>query len=211
MSPRARRLARGWAGAALATSAAAVSHTVAGGQPPPPLLVLLSLALSGPLCMALAGRALSRSALALSVLLSQSLFHALFAASGTVSAPRGASHHGAAGGGPVLVLQAGPHPEHGGSVMLTAHLLAALAGYALTRHGEVAAVVLLEALRLRVRRLWRSLSSPVVARRPRAVRPGRPHALTDQSLLRPVRSHRGPPRPRRRLLLPAGPAPLPVG
>ncbi|MUN62056.1 hypothetical protein GMA12_02660 [Kocuria sediminis] len=209
MSSRARRLARGWAGAGLATSAAAASHTVAGGPPPPALLVLLSLALSAPLCMALAGRALSRSALALSVLLSQSLFHALFAASGTVSAVTDAAHHGAAG--PALVLQAGSPPEHGGSVMLTAHVLAALAGYALMRHGEVAVLVLLEALRLRVRRLWRSLSAPVVAGRPRAVRPGRPHALTDQSLLRPVRSHRGPPHPRRRLLPPAGPALLPVG
>ncbi|MGX5357045.1 hypothetical protein [Kocuria sp. KH4] len=211
MSPRARRLVRGWAGAGLATSAAAASHTVAGGQPPPALLLLLSLALSGPLCMALAGRALSRTALALSVLLSQSLFHALFAAAGTVGAVTDASHHGAAGTGAALVLQAASPPGHGGPVMPAAHVLAALAGYALMRHGEVAVLVLLEALRLRVRSLWRSLSSPVVAGRPRAVRPGRPHALTDQSLLRPVRSHRGPPRPRRRLPLPAGPAPLPVG
>ena len=65
MSPRARRLARGWAGAAIATSAAALSHAAAGGQAPPVVLVLLSLALSGPLCMALAGRVLSRSSLLL--------------------------------------------------------------------------------------------------------------------------------------------------
>lgn len=211
MSPRARRLARGWAGAGIATGAAAASHAVAGGQAPPAAVLLLSLALSGPVCMALAGRVLSRSSLALGVLLSQSLLHGMFAASGGVSTVADGSHH-AAPGGPALVLQVQSHPEHGGAAMVVAHLLAALAGYALMRHGEVAAVTLLEALRLRVRQLWRTLAGAVVVGRPRPVRPGRPRALTDQSLLRPVRSHRGPPRPRRRRpVLPTGPAPLPAG
>lgn len=222
MSPRARRLARGWAGAAIATSAAALSHAAAGGQAPPALLVLLSLALSGPLCMALAGRVLSRSSLLLGVLLSQSVLHALFAGSGGVSTVAHAAHlsghHGAAGSspgaGPALVLEVQSHAEHGGTVMLVSHVLAALAAYVLMRHGEVAAVVLLEAFRLRVRRWRQVLSAPVVVGRPRAVQAGRPHVLTDQSLLRPVRSHRGPPRDRRRPLLPVllpGPASLPAG
>lgn len=206
MSPRARRLARGWAGAAVATAAAVVSHAVAGGPLPPLLLVLLSLALSGPLCTALAGRVLSRSSLLAGVLLSQSVLHGLFAASGGVSTVAHAAHHGVSGGpagaGPALVLQVQSHTGHGGAAMLVSHLLAAVAGYLLMRHGEIAAVVLLEALRLRVRRLWQVLSAPAVVGRPRAVRAGRPHVLTDQSLLRPVRSHRGPPGARRRLLLP---------
>ncbi|WP_424346623.1 hypothetical protein [Kocuria sp. CH-021] len=222
MSPRARRLARGWAGASVATSAAVLSHAAAGGQAPPAVLVLLSLALSGPLCMALAGRVLSRSSLLLGVLLSQSVLHTLFAASGGVStvahAAQHSAHHGGAAGspgaGPALVLEVQSHAEHGGAVMVVAHVLAALAAYVLMRHGEVAAVVLLEALRLRVRRLRQALTAPVVVARPRAVRAGRPHVLTDQSLLRPVRSHRGPPRARRRPLLPVllpGPAALPAG
>ena len=221
MSPRARRLARGWAGAAVATAAAVVSHAVAGGPLPSLLLVLLSLALSGPLCMALAGRVLSRSSLLLGVLLSQSVLHALFAGSGGVSTVAHATHHaaqhgaaGSPGAGPALVLEVQPHVEHGGTAMLVSHVLAALAAYVLMRHGEVAAVVLLEVLRLRVRRWRQILAAPVVVGRPRAVRTGRPHVLTDQALLRPVRSHRGPPRARRRPLLPVllpGPATLPAG
>ncbi len=206
----------------MATSAAVLSHAAAGGQAPPAVLVLLSLALSGPLCMALAGRVLSRSSLLLGVLLSQSVLHTLFAASGGVStvahAAQHSAHHGGAAGspgaGPALVLEVQSHAEHGGAVMVVAHVLAALAAYVLMRHGEVAAVVLLEALRLRVRRLRQALTAPVVVARPRAVRAGRPHVLTDQSLLRPVRSHRGPPRARRRPLLPVllpGPAALPAG
>lgn len=218
MNPRARRLARGWAAAGIATSAAVLSHAAADGQAPPAVLVLLSLALSGPLCTALAGRVLSRSSLLLGVLLSQSVLHALFAASGgagAVSRATGSSlHHAAqhgAAAGPALVLEVQPHTGHGGAAMVVAHVLAALAAYVLMRHGEVAAVVLLETLRLRVRRRRPVRPAPVVARRPRAVQAGRPHVLTDQALLRPVRSHRGPPRPRRRPLLPVllpGPATL---
>lgn len=226
MGPRARRLARGWSGAAIATSAAALSHAAAGGQAPPAVLVLLSLALSGPLCMALAGRVLSRSSLLLGVLLSQSVLHALFAGSGgagtatrtTHSSLHHAAQHGAAGSssgaGPALVLEVQSHAEHGGATMLVSHVLAALAAYVLMRHGEVAAAVLLEALRLRVRRGRQVLPAPVVVGRPLAVRAGRPHVLTDQTLLRPVRSHRGPPRARRRPLQPVllpGPATLPAG
>ena len=217
MSARARRLARGWAGAVIATSFAVASHTAAGGQVPAPMLVLLSLALSGPLCVALAGRVLSRSSLLAGVLLSQGVFHALFTASGSVTTVADGTHHAVAGApatGPVLVLEAGEHTAHGGPAMLVLHVLAAVAGYALMRHGEVAAVALLDALRLRVRRVWQALFLPFVTEPPRAVPDGRPHVLTDQSLLRPVRSHRGPPRGRRRPLLPVlptGPALLPAG
>ena len=84
--------------------------------------------------------------------------------------------------------------------MLAFHLLAAAGTYGFLRHGEKAVVALLDTLRLRVRQLWRVLSVPVVVHRPRPVPQGRPHTLTDQSLLRPVRSHRGPPAARRRSL-----------
>ncbi|MFF0990130.1 hypothetical protein [Kocuria nitroreducens] len=225
MSPRARRLARGWAGASIATSAAVVSHAAVGGQAPPAVLVLLSLAVSGPLCVALAGRVLSRSSLLLGVLLSQSVLHVLFAASGGAGTVAHATHSslhqvgqlGAAGSssgaGPALVLEVQSHAVHGGTAMLVSHVLAGLAAYVLMRHGDVAAVVLLGALRLRVHRRRQVLPVPVVVGRPRPVRAGRPHALTDQTLLRPARSYRGPPRTRRRPLLPAllpGPATLPA-
>jgi len=219
VGPRAQRLARGWTGAGLATSFAAASHVAADGPAPPAVLVLLSLALSGPLCVALAGRMLSRASLLAGVLLSQGLLHALFAGTGAVTtvvdATRPAGLHGAAHAGPALVLQVESHAGHAGPAMVLSHVLAAAACYALVRHGEVAAVVLLDTLRLRVRRLWQALSVPLAVLRPRAAAGGRPHVLTDQSLLRPVRSHRGPPPVRRRgprrSALPGGPAPLPAG
>ena len=203
MSARTRRLARGWAGAAIATAFAAASHLAAGGEVPPALLMLLSLALSGPVCMALAGRVLSRSSLLVGVAVSQGVFHLLFTVAGPVAAVGGAPHHTVGAdplGGPLLILQPQAHGVHGDLDMLAFHLLAAAATYGFLRHGEKAVVALLDTLRLRVRQLWRVLSVPVVVHRPRPVPQGRPHTLTDQSLLRPVRSHRGPPAARRRSL-----------
>ena len=201
----------------MATAFAAASHLAAGGHVPPVLLVLLSLALSGPVCMALAGRVLSRSSLLTGVLVSQGVFHLLFSIAGSVTTVADATHHAALSSpsiGPALVLQAQAqaHAVNGGTGMLVFHVVAAAATYGFLRHSEVAVVDLLDALRLRVRRLWRVLSAPVVVHRPRPVPQGRPHTLTDQSLLRPVRSYRGPPAGcRRSLLLPAGLARLPAG
>ena len=201
----------------MATAFAAASHLAAGGHVPPVLLVLLSLALSGPVCMALAGRVLSRSSLLTGVLVSQGVFHLLFSIAGSVTTVADATHHAALSSpsiGPALVLQAQAqaHAVNGGTGMLVFHVVAAAATYGFLRHGEVAVVDLLDALRLRVRRLWRVLSAPLVVQRPRPVPLGRPHTLTDQSLLRPVRSYRGPPAVRRRsLLLPTGLARLLAG
>ena len=79
MSPRARRLARGWVAAFLATTLAAGSHAAVDGTWPSPLIIALSMCLAAPLCMLLAGRALSRWSVAGSVLLSQALLHTLYA------------------------------------------------------------------------------------------------------------------------------------
>ena len=201
----------------MATAFAAASHLAAGGHVPPVLLVLLSLALSGPVCMALAGRVLSRSSLLTGVLVSQGVFHLLFSIAGSVTTVADATHHAALSSpsiGPALVLQAQAqaHAVNGGTGMLVFHVVAAAATYGFLRHGEVAVVDMLDALRLRVRRLWGVLSAPAVVHRPRPVPQGRPHALTDQSLLRPVRSYRGPPTAcRRSLPLPNGPARSPAG
>lgn len=218
MSSRARRLARGWAGAVIATSFAAASHVAAGGQVPPLMLVLLSLALSGPLCMVLAGRVLSRSFLLAGVLASQGIFHLLFSAAGSMTTVADHTHHAVAtgpAGDPALVLEAQAHAVHGGTDMVVSHVVAVMAAYVLMRRGEVTAVDLLHAVRLRVNALWRVLMIPFVVAWPRSVPEGRGHVLTDQSLLRPVRSYRGPPAAHRRRDLPfpvsaAGPAPVPA-
>ncbi|MGX5359030.1 hypothetical protein [Kocuria sp. KH4] len=199
----------------MATAFAAASHVVAGGQVPPLLLVLLSLALSGPVCMALAGRVLSRSLLLAGVLVSQGVFHLIFTVAGSVTTVVDATHHAQVSTpaiGPALVLQAQAPAVHGGPGMLDFHVLAAAVTYGFLRRGEVALVGLLDALRLRVRQLWRVFSAPVVVHRPRPVSQRRPHVLTDQSLLRPVRSYRGPPAAcRRNHLLPTGLTLVPTG
>lgn len=201
MHPRARRLLRGWTGAVLATAVAAASHVAGGGPAPAPMLVLLSLALSGPVCTALAGRVLSRSAVAAGVLVSQGVFHLLFAGTGEVVVVSGDAHHAAPAteaGGPTLVLAAEPHAAHDGTTMVALHVLAAAATYGLIRHGEVSAVRVLDSLRMRARRLWQVASCPLVAHRPRPVTEGRSPVLTDQERLRPALSYRGPPERRHR-------------
>ena len=72
------RLLRGVAAAVAATFIAAFSHVDAGGPPPDGTIILLSLALSGLVCTALAGRSLSLWRLSAAVVLSQALFHGLF-------------------------------------------------------------------------------------------------------------------------------------
>jgi hypothetical protein len=81
------RLLRGWAAAAVATLLAAGSHTLAAtwgsahhhpDAGPAPVVWILTLALAGPLCTALAGRPLSWLRLALAVGSSQLLFHWLY-------------------------------------------------------------------------------------------------------------------------------------
>ena len=96
MSPRARRLARGWVAAFVATTLAAGSHAAVDGSWPSPLIIALSMCLAAPLCMLLAGRVLSRWSVAGSVLLSQALLHTLYAQSGGMAHAIDHTHHHAA-------------------------------------------------------------------------------------------------------------------
>jgi len=91
------RLLRGWAAAVVATLLAAGSHTLAGGAAPgheagpAPVVWILTLALAGPLCTALAGRALSWWRLGSAVGSSQLLFHWLYSQSATLPRHPGGS------------------------------------------------------------------------------------------------------------------------
>ncbi|WP_022880167.1 hypothetical protein [Microbacterium sp. B19] len=92
---RGTRVARGAAGASLATFVALLSHVTAGGDVPGWFGIVVPLALSFVVCTILAGRRLSVWRLAPAVALSQLLFHTLF----VLGAPdsRVAGHvHGAA-------------------------------------------------------------------------------------------------------------------
>ncbi|MCY1159567.1 MAG: hypothetical protein MOP51_2592 [Citricoccus sp.] len=91
------RLLRGWAAAVVATLVAAGSHTLAGGTEPghdagpAPVVWILTLALAGPLCTALAGRALSWWRLGSAVASSQLLFHWLYSQSAALPGHPGGS------------------------------------------------------------------------------------------------------------------------
>lgn len=78
MSTRWGRVARGWIVALFATVIAVCSHTVAGGVGVSAIGILLSFVFSGFVCLALAGRSLSRVRLAIAVSVSQFAFHLVF-------------------------------------------------------------------------------------------------------------------------------------
>ena len=196
MTARGLRLVRGWIGAVVATFVAAGSHILAGGDAPELPLLLLALALSGLACTALTGRGLSLWRLSAGVALSQGLFHWLFSGAaaphGTIGPASGHLAHSPAlePAGRILASAA----DHTSPVMWLGHAVAALLTVAFLRHGEVAVVRLVRAMRLRV-----TAFLPLLL--PLPVRPA-PAALPANRPVRPLRNlgapllvmrHRGPP------------------
>ncbi|QOT21311.1 hypothetical protein [Paenarthrobacter sp. YJN-D] len=197
MTARTVRFARGWAGAVAATLIAAASHVLSGGNAPGAPVLILSLALSGLVCMALAGKVLSLWRLATAVLVSQTVFHGLYSFDpgahhdvGTAAAAGHAGH----GAHTLASVAAGPS-DHSSPSMVVGHVLAAVATIAVLRYGEVTAVRLLAALGLRLIPFLRIIQ-------PLAVNPG-PNVIPSDWAVRPLRNlgvpllamrHRGPPR-----------------
>lgn len=200
MTRRTIRLARGWAAAAAATALAGASHVIGGGAIPNPLIALFSLAISGVVCTALAGKVLSLWRLGTAVLLSQGLFHGLFALAGCVpSASGGASSVSMVGGhaghgGQLVIDSTVTSLGHGGNSMLIAHAIAAVVTTILLRRGEVTGVELLGIIALKVRALYAPLT-PVPTLTPRPVRPAfRTRKITGAlDFLAKAHPHRGPP------------------
>ncbi|MGP4030774.1 hypothetical protein [Pseudarthrobacter sp. 1C304] len=196
MTARGLRLVRGWIGALAATSIAAASHLVAGGSAPQPALLLLALALSGLVCTALTGRGLSLWRLSAGVALSQGFFHWLF--SGTATAhgsgvPAGGHLHTLSAPEPTGVILSSA-PAHASPLMWLGHAAAAALTVAALRHGEVAVVRLVQAMRLRVT-AFLPLFQPLPARpAPAALPASRPvRALPNLGAPLLVLRHRGPP------------------
>jgi hypothetical protein len=139
MSSRGARVARGFTAAGVATLVAALFHMAGGGAAPSAVALTLSLTFSALASVALAGKRLALWRLSASVVLSQFLFHALFALSpaATFSGMPASGH-----------LHAGMHltvvSSGSGSAFLAAddagmwmsHLAAALLTIAVLRHGE---------------------------------------------------------------------------
>ena len=134
MTSRQLRLKRAAAATSVATTLAAVSHTVGGGMPPHPLLVIALSILLIPLAAVLIGRRPSAARTALTVLVSQAVFHVLFqvlAGSLTDAATPASGHaHHTATLGPVVAAVAPDAP------MLLSHAFAALATTLLVWNGE---------------------------------------------------------------------------
>lgn len=134
MTSRQLRLLRAATASGAATLVAAASHTTAGGAAPHPLLVIALATLLVPLAALLIGARVSRARIALTVLVSQGVFHLVFQLLGT---PTGATtltgheHHlDLAALGPVVATTA---PD---ALMLVGHLIAAIITTALLCHGE---------------------------------------------------------------------------
>lgn len=175
---RGMRAMRGASAAAVATTIAAVAHTIGGADAPPAWLVAATLLLAAPLCVWLVGRRPSLTGTALAVAAAQGLLHAAFAAVGT-AAPAAAGHHTEA----TLTTHA-----HGGPGMTVAHAIAAVVTIALLTRGER----LLVALARGIRRLlplttFTARPAPAPAAMPVAVAP--PALIHFLSAL----SRRGPP------------------
>ena len=134
-----QRLLRGSLAAVAAVSTAVVAHSAAGHHAPHPLVVLLALAVSVPLCTALATLRFGRLRLVASVLISQAVFHGLFTflpASAGAVAPSGAAAavpHAGHGQAALSAVQGGA-PDLG---MTFSHGLAAVLTIVVLRRGEL--------------------------------------------------------------------------
>lgn len=136
---------RGSSAAAIATFTALCSHVVGGGEMPGALGVVVPLVLSLMVCILLAGRRLSLPRLALSVIASQLLFHALFvlgsAVSGSATSAGAGHHHGltamtlpVAGDAPLSAQALALVPAD--AAMWAGHAVSALVTIALLHRGE---------------------------------------------------------------------------
>lgn len=189
MNSRQLRLVRAAAASTIATTLAAVSHTVAGGPAPHPLLVVAMACLLVPLAAVLIGPRVSRLRSASTVLVGQGLFHLTFqllgapTQSAAASAPAHAHHVDLAAFGPAVIASA---PS---TVMLIAHVIAAIATVVLLWHGE--SLVRLIANWVRAAALRIAAHALPVRTRPRAT-PSLVVLLVDAAL-RAAPSRRGPP------------------
>ncbi len=200
MATRWARVVRGLVAATLATFVAALFHVAGGGTAPSGLAITLSLTFSGLAALALTGRRASAWRLTASVIISQTLFHALFSlgAGGTrfVSADGMAHLHA----GSHLIAMAGP-PMQASSVipdsplMWLSHASAALVTIVALRFGEQAFWGLFETARIRLERVVRRAVVRVAdVFAPAPVRgESESPTLRDPGILIGRMRHRGPP------------------
>lgn len=132
MTLRQLRLLRAASASSVATLLAAVSHTFAGGPAPHPLLVLAVAVLLLPISALLIGARMSKTRVALTVLVGQAAFHLLFQLLGAPTGSEFALGHRHE----MLALGAVSIAALPDLAMVAGHVLAAVATTALLWHGE---------------------------------------------------------------------------
>jgi len=190
-----KRVLGGALGASFATLVAAFSHVLAGGAVPSVAAIALSLALSVPLCIALAGPALSLWRTTAAVLGSQALFHFLFSgisSSGTITMSPHAGHSGVDIG--TTGLHAAAAAGHSASMWL-AHAVAAALTVVVLRYTESAVMRLRETTILLLTTLTVIPTAVFAVSEMRTPRVGctKTIVVRDLTLLFSTLRHRGPP------------------
>lgn len=141
MGTRWARIARGLLAALASTAVAALSHALAGGGAPSTLSLVIAVAFSALVCVALTGRRLSAGRMSAAVALSQFAFHGVFAglgASGHTAATLESAAHGAHTVASIGLSVVPETTHHTSGWMWLAHALAALATIVVLRRGEAA-------------------------------------------------------------------------
>ncbi|RZS64438.1 hypothetical protein EV187_2825 [Agromyces ramosus] len=176
--------------AVFAIFAASLAHTVGGGAPPGPVALMVALAFSVPLAMALSGARARLARTAVSALVAQAALHLTYAMGGAtpLASTMHAGHHHAG-----LELPAPPVAavDHGNAWMPAAHLVAAAITLAALVLADRIADTIGGAVRVLVRRLTR-VPTPVVAPTLRIPVDG-PRPRLVGALLHAAMGSRGPP------------------
>ena len=173
----------------MATTLAAVSHTVAGGSVPHPLLVVAMASFLVPLAAVLLGARASRSRVAATVVVAQTLFHGAFQMLGAPSATAvvsGHQHHLDLSALGTAVSSAAPGSS---SLMLLGHLLAAVLTTAALWHGESMVRAIAGWVEARLRRAIPIFRAPHESPAPPILPHPRPIAFAPSACV----SRRGPP------------------
>ena len=172
---------RGFAASSVAIFAALAGHVTAGGSMPGALGILVPWMLSFMVCVLLAGRRLNAVRLALSVGVSQFLFHVLFVLGSITPAGATGGHvHGA----PLVLPESGGIVETvaAGGMMWFGHAIAALATIVALHRGERLLIALRDLAQQSVRWLQRRVDAVLA---PQSLRPApRPTLRVEIAVLR---------------------------
>ncbi|MDQ1579415.1 MAG: hypothetical protein QOD05_190 [Microbacteriaceae bacterium] len=184
---------------------AALFHVATGGDTPSTIGVVLALAFSGIACIALTGKRLSVWRLAVSVALSQFLFHALFGLGAGTGAASGASLEASSGAAHTMMMYVdiATLAGHGATStpsmppadpwMWVGHAAAALVTIAALRYGELAFWSLYRTARIGLSRLVLApVPVPLDTALPAPVA-SRVAVVRDLGVLIGRMRHRGPP------------------